>query len=83
MENLTEYLETYHEIAIAIEEEYNKLEVFEEDPFDGKGGRWEKAKEWADEFTELHKNNDWVDDEWFDAVAEFVKEKVSILKGEN
>lgn len=78
MNNLNEYLETYHEIALHIELYYYFVDYhsFLSDPFGGKGQRWEKAKEWTDEFLKTHSETNWDEIGWFDALDSFVTGKI-------
>lgn len=78
MSVLNDYLETYHEIALHIESYYDSEESNSllSDLFEGKGQRWEKAKEWTDEFLKTHSETNWDEIDWFDTLDSFVVLKI-------
>jgi len=50
--------------------------VFEARKHNGTNGLYELAEEWADEFEELNKGREWVD-EFFDDIEDFVDKKIT------
>jgi hypothetical protein len=70
MENLEDYLETYHEIVSRIEWQLHKEEGFAYEIYNdkGRGGMWMLAKKITDTFTEKHKATDWNEADFFDEI---------------
>lgn len=75
--NVEDYLETYHEITayitLALYED-KKCVVTQRYADQGHGGMYELAKEWADEFHSLHAETEW-DGEWLEVLDEFFNNK--------
>jgi len=74
----TEYLETFFEIAafmtLCRNDNNNQFANLVNDT-QGIGGFWELAEDWANEFQEIHKNNDWVEEEFFETIDAFCQLK--------
>jgi hypothetical protein len=81
---LSDYLETHYEIAIAIEEQSDKhpnlIPYIESE---GTGFKWSYAQALTEEFQELHKDTIWGDFEhtyWIEAIEEFIQKSFDNLK---
>lgn len=75
-----EYLETHYEMVSKIEEQLSEESGFAFDIYEkeGRGGMWLLAKELTDEFQELHKDNDWVEKNFFDELDLFWEKKLQL-----
>ncbi len=77
LEGFDDYLETYFEIVGGIFYAMNSQEPsvvrlrYEEQ---GRGGMYNLAKEWADEFHSLHSDTKW-DGDWIEVLEEFFNSK--------
>ena len=78
-----DYFETFYEIVAAFYNDAQRddpgsiLENIENTK--GRGGMWLYAMELTEKFEELHKDKAWGesdDDNWFDAIEEFLKDKL-------
>jgi N-acetylglucosamine kinase-like BadF-type ATPase len=80
---VTNYLETYFEVvtyiinSLDIDSTIQQLTIFHEvQEIQGRGGLWELAEKWTDEFETTHKNVEW-DGDWFDVLYKFLENKVN------
>lgn len=78
----TSWVETYHEVVAFLEEmnnagnkedDANPVEKFYDQT--GKGGLYELAVQYTDEFEEKNKGREW-DGEFFDEIEEFLRIKI-------
>lgn len=82
---LTEYLETYYEMAAGIEQAIFawtevgvKTPVSERYEQQGTGAKYELAREWTDEFQKKYAEVKWGDDrDWFETVEAFIAGKLA------
>ena len=66
------YLETYFEVVAEMEKRSDTL--YELLP--GTGGKWEFAEKLTDLFESTHKDNDWIEDDYFDTLELFLHEQL-------
>jgi hypothetical protein len=79
MKGDTDYLETYFEVV-----EFITITMLEEDDDggaiwlrhneQGRGGLYELAEEWTDEFEKAHEGREW-DGEWLEVIWDFCEQK--------
>lgn len=77
IKDLEEYLETYFEIveSITLAMQFDTDTVVHQVyATQGRGGLYELAKEWTDEFHSLHADREW-DGEWLDVITDFFNSK--------
>lgn len=79
--DLNSYLETYYEVVSFINRTVEDWEGDTDSSVNntlghkGRGGLWELATEWTNEFQEKYKDYDWEDATWFDTLEDFLTEK--------
>lgn len=77
----TSYLETFFEIVsfVTLKREAIELlpdcEIKKTQNERGTGGFYELAEDWADEFEERHKAEDWAELDFFETIEAFCEEK--------
>jgi len=78
---LKEWIEAHHviveEITLAAENRRrrdNKAAQIQDEK--GTGGLWELGEELTNEFILLHKNTNWDEDSWHEAIGSFIQEKL-------
>lgn len=75
----TNWMETHHEVVAYITSELDKYEdgctIVKTMESKGKGGIYELAEDWTDEFETLHEHDDWDVDDFFDELEEFCNTK--------
>lgn len=86
-DSFTEYLETHYLIVEFIEETLNlyfdcnnafyEVESYITKDYTqrGTGSKFEMARQWTDEFQEKYKDEDWLENDWYDTLEVFLNEK--------
>ncbi len=77
IKDLEEYLETYFEIveSITLAMQFDTDTVVHQVyAAQGRGGLYELAKQWTDEFQSLYGDREW-DSEWLDVITDFFNSK--------
>lgn len=76
---LGNYLETHFEVVSTIMFKLSNDNKFLTELYqnNGRGAMWELAKSLTDEFEQLHKDEDWIELEWFDTLDEFLNYRLS------
>ena len=78
---LTSYLETYYEVvdfitATRLGENGSCKRLEQVESSIGHGGLWELAQELTDKFEQQHKDEEWVDKDWFETINDFLEKEL-------
>lgn len=74
---LTNYLETFYQMAVQVEEDLHCSDVEI-----GVGECWELTQQWTLEFEKEYEERNWDDGAFFDEVTDFTRSKIEAIKKE-